>query len=248
MTAIIFSRITALGSVVDVFSLPEIPTNINKYLDRRDKSVITAFLYPSRTADVALTAYTSDAKGATHLPPSQLAAALFLGCVRGLPLEEFSIEIPGKILNIDISPITGKVRVKAPKCKILFTKRQISIENTTVSYSGVLDGNSGKIINVYSCDSVDNLSESVLSALAFSSNAEPVCAAVAVSDRTQNARIHTVSHIDSKLLTAATALHVATRLPKINLEGTTFVFENNRAEITVSDPNPTVHTLFAPDP
>ena len=122
------------------------------------------------------------------------------------------------------------------------------MENTPICYSAVLDENSGKIINVYSCDAVDLLSEDVLSTLAFSKDAAPVCAAVAVSPRTLDARLHVVSHIDSQLLTAATALHVATHLSRINLAGTLFVFENTHRGTTVSDLTPTVQTLFAPDP
>lgn len=150
---IIFSRIVFLGESFDVFSFNEKQEDITKFLDKRDKNVKAVFLYPSEKADVSIESYLSNGEKFYGYELSSIAASIFITEVRGLPLDEVSVETPCGIFEIKRVGSLLKYGIVLEKCKLIYTNKPVYVDEiealvTAFSYKN----------NIYRATKCENLS------------------------------------------------------------------------------------------
>ncbi len=177
---IIFSRITSLGEVYDVFTFCEPKENLTSYFDVRDSNVGCAFIYPSLTADIRLAAYDNVGVKAASYPPAALAAYSFLVYVRGLPIDEAEIETPDGIFKTIRVGNDEKCEIILRKCKQLRINLPIEVQNTTILCT-TLKTDVG-IVRVARCENSEMVSDYVLRELTLSSDGENIRGALLYSE------------------------------------------------------------------
>lgn len=226
------------------------PADLDGYLDRRDTGVTTVLLLPSLVADFATVAYTSDGRPRCRYATPTAAVATFLRSVRGLPLDDLTVEAPCGIFKIKVSDSTGFPAVKVPKCNPSLTKKPIFLGNEPIYVTPVTDTSSGKILNLYPCADASAVNPELLRAMTFSREAEPVVGGVAYSrgDGVAIATAHLITAPEEALLTVASAIRTCSRAARVAVGDSRFVFSRTEQGDTVSDPAPTVRTLFTPAP
>lgn len=149
----IFSRICALGTTYDIFPVSELPSDTERYKDERDGSVVLAFLLPSADADAEVIV-----PGATAPSPSAaLAASLFLGRVRGLPLDEYDLLSSGKIYRVRYDSENDNYCVLMPKCKLLSSNTRIFVNEMPLLVS--LMQNESELISVSECSDAEHFTD-----------------------------------------------------------------------------------------
>lgn len=139
---------------------------------------------------------------------------------------------------------------KPPKCKVLFANRPCSLLNTQISVTTVADEISGNSVNIYLAENVFCVSAAVLRSLSLSHSTCGLVATAAcsVADGVTHAVSHTIRRVSGAPLLVATAIYTLTHTNRVILDGGVFCFTDTKDGLTVSDPSPTVLTLFTADP
>ena len=98
----LFSRIRALGISFDVFPVSNMPREPHRYRDATG-SATTVFLLPSIECDARIVMLEEDGDYVADRIAASVAAAVFLFAVRGLPLDEISVETDKGREDIEIA-------------------------------------------------------------------------------------------------------------------------------------------------
>ncbi len=133
--------------------------------NRESSGNVSILLSPSLSADVSVTLPASSAVDPALDAEAALCAGAFILRRRGLPLEEVIVEINGRIYTVISEENGNKIGVLTAKCKELFTKKPIFIENTELLISDCL---LGKIrIRLLESSDIDLISENILRMLLY---------------------------------------------------------------------------------
>ena len=126
----------------------------------------TAYLLPSLCCDAGVL-ITDTRNGELTLPiylRCAIAAAVFLRRIRGLPLDEIDVETPVGHFTVGFDRSTLYPRIKAQKCKLLFSNYRETAQNVEV-ISNIYSTEIGRIklircrnTSTFSCDALRQLS------------------------------------------------------------------------------------------
>jgi len=241
---IIFSRISALGEDIDVFPVASMPDNYLDYIDSRDSRVSLAFLLPSLCADIGVKSFFCTGELRANYAASALAAVGFLVCVRGLPLDEVTVETPSGIFEVMKDFATEEFGVLLPKCKILCTKSLVYA--SSIELDAVELVTKCGTVRIFVCPDADCFSAEALSALSLGADGENISATVALSMHGEYAKMK-LNRVNSDkesplldaILASATLIFLRFHTPssiELRLLGASYRVSVCRSELLVSAP------------
>ena len=176
---IIFSRISALGEEIDVFPISALPGNYKDYIDVRDSSVSLTFLMPSLRADISVKSFFNTGNLRENYAASALAAVGFLVYIRGLPLDEVTVETPVGIFEVIRAERNAELGVLLRKCKFLCSKTLKYAKSIEICATEMLT--KCGVVRIFVCPDADSFSAEALSVLSLGDDGENVSASVALS-------------------------------------------------------------------
>ena len=172
---------------------------------------------PSLKSDISVRAFRHDGKERYRYESSALAAATFLLLVRGLPLDEISVETPMGDFYVNFTENGGKCGIILRKCKILCTNKAILLGGVELLCTETLTING--TVRVFFCEDSGCFSKESLSALSLADEKNNIVGALAVSVKNGYASVkaHSVNSERESigcdmLLAAASALERSNQL------------------------------------
>ncbi len=148
---------------------------------------------PSLKSDISIRAFSCCGRERAHYAAPALAAACFILVVRGLPLDELSVETPVGKFEVLYSKKEEKCGILLPECKLLCSNKAAICSATELFFSEVLT-DSG-IVRVFECDDCTRFSNESLARLSIGDDGENISASVAFSchNGSLSLKVHSVN-------------------------------------------------------
>ena len=245
----LFSRIRALGISFDVFPVSNMPREPHRYRDATG-SATTVFLLPSIECDARIVMLEEDGDYVADRIAASVAAAVFLFAVRGLPLDEISVETDKGREDIEIAENGKKYYIRLPKCKLLCSNETKNIQKTEITFSDILVFD--RRVRTVICDDVafflrENMASLILDDI---EGCADVVTAASLSDNVLQIECYSRALCESDHIYSAISAHLifpnSTDLP-VSFHGVELelVRKNGSTFLASSPPRPM--TFIAPD-
>jgi hypothetical protein len=209
---------------------------------------------PSFTADVAVNRI-SDKMIFRNFETVAYCAARFLYDVRGLPNDELEIETPEKIYTVTRDAKSGKIFVKLPKCKQLYTNKQENIDGIALNVSAV--SCKDRIYKLTRCANAEHFAHSSLRTLLRSGLGDSIDGVAAYSLNGGDVQVRcilsgdesAVSYLFILLSVASAVFEKESSLDALTVKTNSLTILAVRCGefISVCDEKCEIYTLVAPD-
>ncbi len=130
-----------------------------------NKAITPLCISPALSADVSVSSLGKDRNDPALSLLAPIAAADFLINHRGLPLSSLDVEFNGKLYEVQSSGKDGKLGVSVDKCKELYSKISIFVDNTDIPTSEYLYENI--TVRLFECRDAASLLPETLKKLLF---------------------------------------------------------------------------------
>lgn len=228
------------------------PKNISLYRDSLSEEVLLSFLLPSCAADALAVGISENGRPMRDNLSVAYAASLFLTEVRGLPLEELTIESNERFHAFKKVGRLNRLGALLPKCRQLYSNRPAVIGNVEIPVSAYTVEDF--VIRAVKCRDSDTFDADNLRSLLLLCGGECADAAVAFSKCKSHFAAKMVTATDRrdlKLYSALAVASMASRLgeenPYVHLNGAEIAFVRYDDTFLATDVSARAYVLFAPD-